>query len=258
MKQIQSQLAHLYDEWKSCMDEDQNLPKPICFTETGIMNMEGKEDEDWLNLPVRVAYLLKDQNQSADISQRHNDNTASFKNGIRTWRGFFSNIARIFYGLYKTVNDSYCSWEEVKSKTKEVREFFLNTPIALIETKKQPGGPSVNSDEFLYHLTEHIHFLMKEINIIRPNFIICSCQEIYENVISHYGEIECYKKKNANNLVTFTDHGCVTYDLENGVFIIRVNHPSRMLSAKEHYEFAVTRHFAEVLKLIRNQGLEIK
>lgn len=84
-------------------------------------------------------------------------------------------IANLFWGLTKAKADAENLWwyGEVEQHKDDVREFFNTHPFALVESKKQPGGPKIDDKTLSAYLSKYSDLLMREIDILNPNVIVC-------------------------------------------------------------------------------------
>ena len=185
-KKISNELESLFSEWKKRLGTH--------FTKDGVMYRNGKTNEqveqEWFASPIRVAFLLKDQNQGKDgtwdedinlwlkdvdwedIKKRDNWNASA--NANRNIKGkFWKNIAYILWGLAKADNNDDRCFSETKKRHNEVKEFFNSQPFALIECKKEPGVSYLDTKTLCDHLATYGDLLKKELDILHPNIIVC-------------------------------------------------------------------------------------
>lgn len=218
---IGDELETLFKEWKDRLGTH--------FTKDGVMYRNGKINEqveqEWFASPIRVAFLLKDQNQGKygtwdenislwlkdvdweDIKARDKWNASA--NANRNIKGrFLKNIAYILWGLAKVDSNVVRCFSETEKHHKkgEVKDFFNSQPFALIECKKEPGISYLDTKILCHHLDTYGDLLKKELDILHPNIIVCcgGSSEIFKFITNTY-----YKdKKN----ITFGDE----YVLEDG------------------------------------------
>lgn len=256
MESISNQLQKLFKKWRAKLAKDTDVQQweastgGVFFTTDGIMNAGSLSDEEWFDPNrVRVAFILKDQYQRLDNGHHSKDDVRNYKTDKNT--PFFVNLRNIFWGLSHTSKHNPCKWNSILENEENVKEYFQTTPYAIIEAKKTPGGGSLNDKILKHHLDKYGKFLLEELEILKPNFIICCCQEIFKTVLDRY------KKKNSVQI--FEDNGWVCYDIINKVFIIPAYHPSDWSGGKtyeQHFNFVLNNnHFNSVLKLIPDDKL---
>ncbi len=140
---ISNELETLFKEWKD------RLPLGANFTKDGVMYRNGKTNEqveqEWLASPIRVAFLLKDQNQGkygtwdedinlwlkdVDWGDANADKwNASAKANRNIENRFLKNIAYILWGLAKTDSNVVRCFSETKEHHNEVIAFFNSQPL---------------------------------------------------------------------------------------------------------------------------------
>lgn len=198
---IGDELETLFKEWKDRLGTH--------FTKDGVMYRNGKTNEqveqEWFASPIRVAFLLKDQNQGKDgtwdedinlwlkdvdwedIKKRDNWNASA--NANRNIKGkFWKNIAYILWGLVKADNNDDRCFSEIKKRHNEVKDFFNSQPFALIECKKEPGISYLDTKILCHHLDTYGDLLNKELDILHPNIIVCcgGSSEIFKFITKTY------------------------------------------------------------------------
>ena len=246
------ELQELFEEWKNKLG--------TCFTYDGIMYQNGKTNEqvekEWMASPKRVVFLLKDQHQFGDgekwdehinlwlndvdwedIEKRKKWNVQACAN--RNIKGkFFKNIAYILWGLVKADRNNEWWYQEVKKHHEDVKTFFNTQPFALVECKKDPGGPICNPSVLKCHLKTYGNFLMKEIRILNPNMIVCTSDIIYKFVLEMYPEKE---------LVSIENHNSIRFHPNTKTLIFCSYHPSSRKSPEMVYD-GVMAHYRAFLK----------
>ncbi len=243
---ISNELETLFKEWKD------RLPSGANFTKDGVMYRNDKTNEqveqEWLASPIRVAFLLKDQNQGKygtwdedinlwlkdvdweDIKARDKWNASAEANRNIKNR-FLKNIAYILWGLVKADNNDDMCFSETKKRHNEVKAFFNSQPFALIECKKEPGGSSLDNSILRHHLDTYGDLLKKEIDILHPNIIVCcgGSSEIFKFITKTY-----YKDKDpipfgGEYVLKGKDYGFKTqlcYYPDDNVVVIDSYHPT--------------------------------
>ena len=200
---IGDELETLFKEWKD------RLPLGANFTKDGVMYRNGKTNEqveqEWFASPIRVAFLLKDQNQGKDGTWDEDINlwlkdvdwedtnardkwNASAKANRNIKNRFLKNIAYILWGLVKADNNDDRCFSETKKRHNEVKDFFNSQPFALIECKKEPGISYLDTKILCHHLDTYGDLLNKELDILHPNIIVCcgGSSEIFKFITKTY------------------------------------------------------------------------
>lgn len=260
---ISNELETLFKEWKDRLGTH--------FTKDGVMYRNGKTNEqveqEWFASPIRVAFLLKDQNQGngtwdENISLWLKDVDWGDANARDKWNAsaeanrniknrFLKNIAYILWGLAKTDSNVVRCFSEAKKRHNEVKDFFNSQPFALIECKKAPGGSNLDTKKLCYHLDTYGDLLKKELDILHPNIIVCcgGSSEIFKFITkSYYKEKEPIPFGGEYVLEDGTDLGFKTqlyYYPDDNVIVIDSFHPKcrkgdwlifdRVLSPYRHF-----------------------
>lgn len=261
---IGDELETLFKEWKDRLGTH--------FTKDGVMYRNGKTNEqveqEWFASPIRVAFLLKDQNQGKygtwdeDISLWLKDVDWGDANARDKWNAsaktnrniknrFLKNIAYILWGLAKTDSNVVRCFSETKKRHNEVKDFFNSQPFALIECKKDPGGSNLDTKILCHHLDTYGDLLKKELDILHPNIIVCcgGSSEIFKFITkSYYKEKEPIPFGGEYVLEDGTDLGFKTqlyYYPDDNVIVIDSFHPKcrkgdwlifdRVLSPYRHF-----------------------
>lgn len=184
----------------------------VSYTLDGIYN-EGKKN--WFEMTDRVVFLLKDQNQGGKIGAPRWDDD------LRKWKlsgkgHFFPNIRRILWGIhspFKYSKDEVCG---NKAVAQEITEFVSSQPFAMVECKKQPGYKTVSDKTIEEHLERYGDLLNEEIRLLKPHYLICTSQQIYEFALKMYNGTD-----DSDPL-----HQGRCYDAKTGTLIIHAFHPS--------------------------------
>ena len=218
-------LNQLFDEWKSTYDSP--------FVADGIMlKCDDNIDVEnlWLQSNRRIAFLLKDQNQGTGA---HWDDDARLwlRNDTRTQqlkRTVFHNIENLFYGLSNASTEDYAQFWYGELDFEKVKSHFNHYPFAYIECKKIPGSSIIKDTELEKYLKRDRRFLIKELEILNPNIIVCCGGKIFGFVIDIFG---------GSNLREYGINGNLRYSDERNTVIIYCEHPSKKyMSNAKFYE----------------------
>ena len=240
---IGDELETLFKEWKDRLGTH--------FTKDGVMYRNGKTNEqveqEWMASPIRVAFLLKDQNQGKygtwdeDINLWLKDVDWKDTNARDKWNAsaeanrniknrFLKNIAYILWGLVGADNNAVRCFTKTEEHHNEVIAFFNSQPFALIECKKEPGVSYLDTKKLCDHLATYGDLLKKELDILHPNIIVCcgGSSEIFKFITKTY-----YKDKDpipfgGEYVLDGKDYGFKTqlcYYPDENVVVIDSYHP---------------------------------
>ena len=187
------EMAGLFDRWyhrtaqlnKESPDEDGHYGL-VC---DGLMRKPGKDEsgddeleKSWWAQPMRIAFLMKDQNQGGSHWNEDARNWLSQKTDMQELTNrTFRNIANILWGLIYSKEDIRPQ-EDIVTKFDDIKTCFHEIPFAYIETKKQGGGSSIDNKELKLYLNDYKDLLYKELDILNPNVFVCTGWPIYEFV----------------------------------------------------------------------------
>ena len=226
-------LEALFEEWNALSLKNGHG----IITKDGLMR---KKDTDvnilWAHSPKRVMFLLKDQPYSEGDDIRNwmilpdtDKNAARNRNFSST---FLKRLSYLFYGLMHNV----VAWESI---TKElVVECFNSSPVAFVEAKKQSGTSSVKNLEMVRYIQKYKDFLIKEINILQPNIIVCCGGPQYDfalNMLYDKSQLELIDQN-------------VYCDLVGKKVIIYAPHPSYRRMSHEGYFESVMWHWKKFME----------
>ena len=250
-KTINQQLNALFEKWKEERHYSGNV-----FVSDGLVYKNApwkmKEEEEisgskadlevdklWKESPLRVAFLLKDTNDSGkdDVRQwmildtPESEQTRNLAGGRVGRTGFLPNIARILYGLRYIKQLKYADFEDFKSRYKnQIVDAWNELPFAFVETKKVAGNKSVKVKEIEAFLSTDGYLLKEELDILQPSIIICTCAEPqFKFVTEEYlGNEEVneddkilYRYPDAESVEC-----CLWYYRKKGVIVIKSYHPT--------------------------------
>lgn len=129
---------------------------------------------------------------------------------------FFQKLAFMLWGFSKIDKNNDWWPGEVEMHLKEVKEFFNTQPFALIECKKEPGGPKVAENILRYHINKYGDLLKQEIETLNPNIIVCmsgSGHHFALNDLFNNNELEfcsknvhIYRKNGKEILIIYSYH----------------------------------------------------
>jgi hypothetical protein len=232
-------LDTLFEQWKNSYDED-NRNK---FCKDGLMlipdnpnpNNLSYVDELWEKSERRVMFLLKDSPDGGQDDIRRwlveHEECRNLTGGRVGRTGFLPNIAMMLYGLMVTKKDYRLGYSEVSNtKMDEVKKMWNSISFALVEAKKQAGKPWVSKEEIENAIRQDNLFLAKEIDILKPNIIVC-CDA--ENTQFDFITQTYFNGRDA--IIIQYDHPtnkrikcCLYYYDKDNVVVIQSFHPTRL------------------------------
>lgn len=166
-------LDALFMQWKHSYNKDDREK----FCEDGLMLKPDKSlnvDKLWEEAPRRVMFLLKDCPDGDSYDTRTMlTNPTNGKINQNLGNQFITYLAKILYGLLKQEADKRINDKYVNAHMDEVRDAWNTIPFAFIETKKLAGKPICDCKDLKHALERDKMFLKKEIDILRPNIIVC-------------------------------------------------------------------------------------
>lgn len=240
-----SQLDELFEEWKQESLKYDEPREPIengriIFTDDGLVEKSDElkidVEKEWRKSDKRVMFILKDQ-------------PSEWCNDARLWlktpenrelkSKFIHNIANIFWGLYNADREHLCTCAEMQDLFDEIKECFNTKPFAFVESKKQGGTTDISDSTLTRYLQRYGSFLIREIEILQPNMIVCTSSVIYGFICNLFPKDELVKIDNVHNSVRFHK--------KSGTLVFCSYHPSARKSYEEIYE-GVMDHYRAFLK----------
>lgn len=214
-----AQLDELFKEWEAASQQNGHA----ITSKDSLMRMRGQDvNELWDKADRRVMFLLKDQPKGGGDDIRNwltlPDDNKYAKINREASPSFLKRLACLLYSF------TYGNTEHWDFDMNEVVKCFLETPFALVETKKQSGGNSVSDKEMTYYINQYKDFLLREIEILNPNIIVCCGGPQH-----HFALNTLYSP---DSLETIDKN--VHYDRQKNVVIIYAGHPSARCS---HYNY---------------------
>lgn len=247
-KTINQQLNDLFERWKakSLENGEQTNDFGVIFTSDGLVYKNDTSidvEKEWAKSHQRVLFILKDQptKYSDDVrfwlrNVEGKDNTTRQANRELVSR-FIHNIANIFYGLQNASTQNPLPLEQVSFDA--VKECFNTIPFAFIESKKQGGGTSITNKVLIEYLDKYSTFIKKEIEILKPNMIVCTSGVIYKRILDLFSPNEILEIEGHNSIKIV--------NREKPILIFCSFHPSARKSYETIYE-GVMDHYRAFLK----------
>ncbi len=253
---MKGELNRIFEEWKERMKRNGDGD---FFTKDGILRQNNKSDEqieqEWFSSSKRILFLLKDQHQDGEpkwdedirdwLKNTENDNGKALeqKRKNRNLEILFTQrLAYLLWGLSKA--DKNCDWwhDEITQHFEEVKTFFNTQPFALVECKKMPGGGSLDDNILKRHLSSYGDLLKKELDLLKPNIIICTSEHIYDFVISSCSEDSIQKLEGHNSIRIIRNNN------HTETLIFCSYHPSVFGKKKDFFYEGVMYHYRAFLK----------
>lgn len=209
MESIDQQLNDLFMSWKeaSLNNGEKTNEFGVIFTTDGLVYKNDRSidvEKEWNESKKRVLFILKDQptQYSDDVrfwlrDVEGKDNSARLTNRELGTR-FIRNIANIFYGLQKASFDNPRPLDQVSFD--DVKRCFNSIPFALLESKKQGGGTSITNKVLQTYLDRYSKFIEDEINILKPNMIVCTSGIIYKRIIDMFSPNDIQEIEGHNSI----------------------------------------------------------
>ena len=162
----------------------------------GIVN-----ENEYLKSNVKVLYILKEVND-----WKEGDLRDLIKEGKR-WRTW-NNIARWQNGIQKYYESGELIFKNHISKNDRIE--FLKS-IAVLNLKKESGGATSNYHQIMKHATEDKALLKEQINLYKPDVIICCGTGEFVSILNLAGDRNFkpssngtkYSKNNENLIISY-------------------------------------------------------
>ena len=237
------QLDALFDKW-----ETQYAPaEKEKFCRDGLLYKFDKARDInalWEESSIRVLFLLKDNPHGKQdvrnwlIDEHRGEENRLLKND------FIRNIALLFYGIIQASRENRLGYSNiVDNKMTEVIDIWNKEPFALMECKKNAGGPEVSLQEMRKAFKDFGKYINEEIDILRPNVIVCFDGEDsqYDYITTIYFEGSEYEEKKFYHPAYKAKlECCLRYYLNEKVVVIKSYHPSYRGDASRIYERVIS------------------
>lgn len=224
--------------------------KMVCeksaFISDGVLRLPEDRHNKWDESSYpKVLFIIKDQYQHAKDNNRwdedirdwlvwsdeknphrgeDNRNLKSIKKGNKN---IFRPLGRWLMGVHAILEkDSFMALEDLSDEA--VTDHISNYPMAIIECKKQPGGPRLESKVLKQYIERDQDFIKKEIELLDPDVIICCDKSgmIYTEIVSMLGG-DCH-----NQSIT---------KICNHTYVINSYHPSYSFIGYEYqYNYVIS------------------
>jgi hypothetical protein len=131
----------------------------------------------------------------------------------------------------------------MKTKMQDVIREWNTTPFALIECKKNAGGSTVSLQEMKNAFKDYGNFISKELDILKPNVLICCDGEDsqYDFVTKEYlSGSKFEEKKYYHPAYKEKLECCIRYYENENIYVIKSYHPSYRGDASRIYERVIS------------------
>lgn len=257
----ETKLENLFKEWSqrmldngdTCLDEKDNA----VFVKDGLLFKNTISNEQivkkWCCSPKRILFLLKDQHQFGnkkwsedirfwlkDIETDKDEDLKRKRRNRDLGNRFMKHIGYILWGLSKADEQNDWKYNEVIKHQNEVKEFFNTQPFAVVECKKYPGDGKLDDIVLKRHLNNYGDLVKREIEILKPNMIVCTSTLIYDFIINNYPQEE---------LVCIEGHNSIRFHPQSETILLCSYHPSAFgkNAGKKNYD-SVMNHYRAFLK----------
>lgn len=241
-------LNKLFDEWLSSYEAGERH----LFCKDGLVVKNKEENsgydinEQWNNAERKIMFIVKDCPDGWGYDTRrllvgYEGDEKSQENALKARSlkgrtGYFKNIARMLYGLwYMTEDNKGRELSEQANNDTFIIQAFNDVPFAYVEAKKLAGGKGCTPAKLRKALECDGAFLSREIEILRPNIIVCcdnNC-DIFNSVVKNYfqGQAPCeYDRWDYVYELEYGEKcnfGCkLYYYKERGVLLFQSYHPT--------------------------------
>ena len=241
-------LDTLFENWMETLDEEQKK----LFCKDGLIIIPDKKEnpeyvnEKWEHSPRRVMFILKDKNTPDGddirrwlIDEKNGENNRNLSGGKDGQTSFLPNIAKMLYGLLTTGKGNRPNFDSVtKNNMDEVRKFWNSKPFVLIEAKKLAGFSTVSKKEIEYAINRDEIFLKKEIDILKPNIIVCCDADDtqFRFITEKYMNGKKHLEFGDKNYPDSKRPGCLWYYPEDQIAVIKSYHPTSRGKGKENWK----------------------
>ena len=235
------QLNTLFEQWKMNYDEADKDK----FCKDGLMltpdnpnpNNLSYVDELWEKSERRIMFLLKDSPDGGQDDIRRwlveHEECRNLTGGRVGRTGFLPNIAMMLYGLMITKKGYRLGYKEVsETKMDEIKKMWNTTPFALVESKKLAGCPNVKDKEVANAIKQDAAFLKKEMDVLKPNIIVCCGKPQFTFVTESYLKGKEHEEFGDPSYPDKRNCGCLWYYPKERIAVIKSHHPTNRGKAK--------------------------
>lgn len=271
IKSIPDEMEGLFAKWYKRTEDigkdDKDGDGHYCLVCDGIIRKRDKDEatieREWEQNKMRVAFLIKDQNQGKKgpwnddarnwlIPMETDDTPEKKRCKSRNWNvsnKFLRNIAQTLWGITYSTPDNLMPNTGIYTHFDNIQECFREVPFALIECKKQGGKASISDDVLQNYLDTYKDLLYSEFRILQPHIFVCTNEKIYEFVQDYltkeqFPGTEMTHVKSLDGKFEFEPS--VTLHLPSKSIVLCSYHPSAHMSYDDFYDGVVKHYHAFV------------
>lgn len=229
MANYNEKLNALFDKWQ---EESGIKGEKDSFCRDGLIYKYGHYnnyvDELWDKSQKRILFLLKDPKEVSGDSR----DWLNYEKNQQLQSPFIKKLAYVLYGLSTVKDGKIADFWDITHE--QLVRCFNEIPFAFVESKKQAGTIRIQDKVLNRYINDYKEFLTKEINILKPNIVICFGGPQY-----HFAVTDLFKdaEKIDNNIYI---------DKESKTLIIYSYHPSARKSYESFYS-QIMREYAKSL-----------
>ena len=241
------ELDDFYDTvYKPCMKQQGDILDDSEFGIDGLLirpiGTGGNESNLWDNSKLKILFLLKEINA--------NDSFINSRLYERITNDFGRNIAAWVYGLNVAYQTRELPLKVDAYEANNQNEYFQNKPFGIINLKKKIGSASANNLEVKKYAFQYKDYIKQEVEILRPNIIIC-CGKL-EN-ISIFGLVkEIFSNYTFELKMTKIP---ILYCRDKNLLLIKSYHPT--VTSYNHDIDVYTNMIDSFLKVINDKSVNI-
>ena len=259
--------ARWYERTKNIGVDSKDGDDHYCLVCDGIIRKRDKDEatieREWEQNKMRVAFLIKDQNQGKKgpwnddarnwlIPIESDDTPEKKRRKSRNWNvtnKFLRNIAQTLWGITYSTPGNLMPNTGIYTHFDKIQTCFREVPFALIECKKQGGKASISDDTLQSYLDTYKELLHEEFRILQPHIFVCTNEKIYEFVKDYltkeqFPGTEMTRVKSLDGKYEFEPS--VTLHLPSKSIVLCSYHPSAHMSYEDYYDGVVKHYHAFV------------
>ncbi len=218
MANYNEKLNILFDKW-----EAESIENGLTgFCRDGLMYKYGDKkndvDELWDKSKNRILFLLKDPKEYSGDSREW----LQIEENQQLRSQFLKKLAYVLYGLSNVKDGKTADFWDITHE--QLVTCFNEIPFAFVESKKEAGKNEISGKELDKYINDYGDFLSDEINILKPNIVIC-----FGGSQHHFALTKLF-----NDVETIDKN--IHIDNETKTLIIYSYHPSARTSYESFYD----------------------
>lgn len=128
-------------------------------------DVNGRENEEWTNAPLRILFLTKDQNAGGEDAWDVRGETGKLS------YAFYRNLFYQLYGLANTTAENTIGYDDYSND--DAREVYNTFPLARVNVKKEAGSDRINNNTLEYYLNRDQAFIREQVANLDADIIVC-------------------------------------------------------------------------------------